>query len=107
MLRQLLLCALAAAAAAHSGLHTSLSLYASLSPAALLLDGDVTLSLNATLLARSGDGVALSWLVGSAAGFAPSPSDFIAYFVPADADVTRTAPVKFMARAPRAPRSAS
>jgi hypothetical protein len=60
----------------------------------LALDARVTLRVNATRLARSGAWVEVSWTFAAGAP-RPSAGDVVAYYVPADADVTTKAPVKF------------
>lgn len=63
--------------------------------ARLAPDPRVTLRVNATRLARSGAWVAVSWAFASGASVRPSANDIVAYYVPADADITTKAPVKF------------
>jgi hypothetical protein len=59
------------------------------------LDSRVTLRCNATRLARSGSWVEVSWTFAAGAP-APSKLDLLAYYVPADANISTKAPVKFL-----------
>ena len=64
-----------------------------LGAARVKLDDRVRLSVDATRLERSGDWVTVSW----SAVPAPTYTDLLAVFVPADADPRLVAPVKFTA----------
>jgi hypothetical protein len=99
-MRAPLLCALAAvlasAAWAHEGELHVLQLYGSTAAPSVAPDGNVTLNVSAARF-TGGDSVSVSWTIEG--GNVSSTSDFVAYFVPAEANVTTAAPVKFKARA--------
>ena len=56
----------------------------------------VTLSVNTTTVATSGSWVAVSWAFPAAGGPSPSGGDVLALYVPATANLSATAPVKFL-----------
>lgn len=59
------------------------------------LASGVSLSCNASSVARSGSWVSVTWAFPASGSPSPSATDVLALYVPFDADITRVAPVKF------------